>query len=81
MKLYEESNISKYVSKLKKIRILHGMTQQSLAELSGIGLKSLSAYEQDPRKLLSANCATVYKIADALGVEIEDILNLEQLES
>lgn len=66
-----------YKSNLKKVRKIKGYTQSELSNLSGVNLKSISAYEQEPRKLLSASLETVYKLADSLGVEIMDIINIK----
>ena len=79
MLLYENSKIKKITSKLKRARTIKGYTQEELAELSGVNIKSITSYEQNPEKLSSASASTVYRLADALGIEIEDILNKETL--
>lgn len=75
MLLMEDSTISKYKSNLKKIRLSKGYTQEELAELSNVNIKSISSYEQNPMKLSSASVSTVFKLAEALGCDIEDLLN------
>lgn len=75
--LYEDPKLAAINSKLKKARISKGYTQESLAELSGVNIKSIAAYEQNPSKLSSASVATVIKLCDSLGVDIEDIINKE----
>ena len=80
MKLVEEPRLAKYSSKLKKRRIMRGFTQESLADLSGVNIKSIAAYEQNADKLLAASTVTIYKLADALGCEIEDLINKENIE-
>ena len=79
MLLYEDPKISKYTSKLKKVRIIKGYTQESLAELADVNIKSIAAYEQNPEKLSSASVGTIYRLADALGVDIDDIVNKETI--
>lgn len=79
MLLFEDPKISKYTSKLKKARVIKGYTQEVLAELSEVNIKSIASYEQNPEKLSNASVSTVYKLADALGLEIEDILNKETI--
>lgn len=79
MILYEDPKIAKIKSKLKKERICKGLTQENLAALSGVNIKSIAAYEQNPEKLAAASIKTVYRLADALGVEIADIMNKETL--
>lgn len=79
MILYEDPKISKYTSKLKKVRIIKGHTQESLSELADVNIKSIAAYEQNPEKLSSASVSTIYRLADALGVDIDDIINKETI--
>lgn len=77
--LYEDPKLACINSKLKKARISKGYTQESLAELSSVNIKSIAAYEQNPAKLSSASINTVMKLCDALGVDIEDIINKETI--
>lgn len=77
MLLIEDPKIAKFTSKLKKARVIRGFTQEGLAELSNVNIKSIAAYEQNPEKLLSASVGTVFKLADAMNCEIEDLLNKE----
>lgn len=79
MELYEDPKISCYKSKLKKMRIRRGYTQKELSEASDVNIKSIAAFEQDPKKLSVASTCTVYKLAETLNCEIEDILNKEDL--
>lgn len=74
MILYEDPKISAMKSNLKKARIIKGLTQEALSELSGVNIKSIAAYEQNPYKLNAASASTVRKLAYALGVELEDIM-------
>ena len=75
--LYEDPKLAVINSKLKKARIRKGYTQESLAELSGVNIKSIAAYEQNPAKLSNASVNTILKLCDSLGVDIEDIINYE----
>lgn len=79
MILYEDPKIAKYNSNLKKIRIMRCLTQEQLAELSTTNIKSLSAYEQCPEKLINASVLTLYKLSQVLNCEIEDLLNKDIL--
>lgn len=79
MYLAEEPQIAKYSSKLKKKRILRGYTQEQLAELSGVNIKSIASYEQNDEKMNSASVGTVLKLVDALGCEVEDIINTKNI--
>ena len=78
--LYEDPKLAKITSKLKKARICKGFTQEGLAELSGVNIKSIASYEQSPAKLSNASVNTIMKLADSLGVDIEDIINYETLD-
>jgi DNA-binding XRE family transcriptional regulator len=80
MILYEDPKLQNIKSKLKKMRIIQGHTQESLAELSGVNIKSIASYEQNPSKLSAASVSTVYKLADSLGCEMDDILNKDTIE-
>ena len=60
--------------------MLRNLTQDELAGLSGVNIKSLSAYEQQPDKLSAASIATVYRLSQALNVDMIDILNKECLD-
>ena len=73
--LYEDPKIAKFTSKLKKARISKGFTQEALSELSEVNIKSIASYEQNPAKLNAASVSTVSKLADALGCDIEDVIN------
>lgn len=66
------------MTKLKKLREKKGITQRELAELLGIPLRTIIGYEQKQRDINKASCSTVKKIADALNVKIEDLLEGEK---
>lgn len=80
MVLWEDPRLAKINSNLKKIRMLRKLTQDELAAMSGVNIKSLSAYEQQPDKLSNASMSTVYKISQALNCDVMDIINMECLE-
>lgn len=79
MKLVEDPRIANFKSKLKKARVFKGYTQEALSELSGVNIKSIASYEQNPEKLSSASAGTIYKLADSLGCEMEDLINKETI--
>ena len=80
MILYEDPKIRGIKSKLKKARMIRGYTQDVLSELSGVNIKSIASYEQNPEKLNAASVKTVIKLSNSLGCDIEDIINLEDIE-
>ena len=63
--------------KLKAARTAAGMTQKQLAAASGISLRTLQHYEQGSKDISQAAAVTVYRLAQALGVSMEQLLNLE----
>ena len=77
--LYEDPKLAKITSKLKKA-ICKGFTQEGLAELSGVNIKSIASYEQSPAKLSNASVSTIMKLSDSLGVDIQDIINNETID-
>lgn len=79
MKLIEDPVLDNINSKLKRMRIMKGLTQESLSELSGVNIKSIAAYEQSPEKIKNASVGTIYKLADSLNCDIEDLINKENI--
>lgn len=58
---------------LRQIRREKDITQEQLAELTGLTSKSISNYETDIENLRSASYENLEKIAKALEVNINDI--------
>lgn len=69
------------MSKLKEIRKNKNLSQKELAEKAGVSLKALQAYEQNFRPLGRASALDVYEIAKALETTIEDLLEVEKLQT
>ena len=69
------------MSKLKELRNSKGLKQPELAEMAGVSLKALQAYEQDYRPIGRASTEDVYRLAKALGTTIEELLGLEPLKN
>ena len=63
-------------TKLKTVRKEKGLTQRGLAEATGISLRTLQHYEQGSKDLNMAAAITVYAIAEALRVRMEELLDL-----
>lgn len=66
-------------SNLKLQRIRAGMTQKQLSEASGVPVKSLGNLEQKRRNINHCRVDIVYRLASALGCEMIDILDSEEL--
>lgn len=59
---------------LKRIRTSYGCTQASLANLSGVTLRSIQMYEQRKKDINKASVESLYCIAKSLGCTIEDLI-------
>lgn len=59
---------------LKLQRERMGLSQSQLADMSGINIKTIQAYEQRQKDIKSAKFETLQKLASALGCEIADLL-------
>lgn len=63
--------------KLKEIREARGMTQAELAEKSGLGIRSIRAYEQGQRDINEAAVISVYRLSKTLNCSVEDLLEIK----
>lgn len=63
------------MSELMKVRRSRGFSQRGLAERAGVSPSSIYELENRRRK---ANPSTLRKLADALGVEVVDLLEVEE---
>lgn len=66
-KAYPETN-------LKRIRTTYGCSQRELAEMSGVGLRSIQMYEQRKKDINKAQAESLYGLAKVLGCAMEDLL-------
>lgn len=62
---------------LARIRSLHGLSQSQLARQSGVGLKSIQAYEQRTNSINKASGQTLLRLATALDCSIESLMEFE----
>ena len=62
------------MSNLKKIREAVGFSQSNLADKSGVSVRMIQHYEQGVKDISNAQLGTVYKLAKALKVNIEDLI-------
>lgn len=63
---------------LQRIRVQRGLSQQALAELSGVTKRAIEVYEQRHRDIDGAKIQTLCDLCLALDCGIEDILENEQ---
>jgi len=62
------------MTNLKRIRETRGLSQAKLAEASGVSVRMIQHYEQGVKDINSAAALTVSKLAQALSVTVEDLL-------
>ena len=68
-KKYEPNN-------LKRNRKNNNLTQKALAEKSGVKLCTIKSYEQGRVLIDNAPAINVFRLAKALGIEMETLLQL-----
>lgn len=61
---------------LKRLRSEAGISQSKLSELSGVNLQMIQKYEQGVKDINKAQGETLYKLAQALNCNVEDLLTL-----
>jgi transcriptional regulator with XRE-family HTH domain len=61
-------------TRLKRQRELCSLTQEELAERSGISLRSIQMYEQRVNDIDKAQAQTIYKLSRVIGCSMEDLL-------
>ena len=65
------------MSNLKKIRTQRGYSQSKLSELSGVNVRMIQYYEQGVKDINTAQAITLYKLAQALECNMEELLELK----
>lgn len=66
------------MTRLKLVRETVGMSQGDLAKASGVNVRMIQHYEQRFKDINRASVMTVVKLADALGCEVRDLLELPE---
>lgn len=59
---------------LKQMRIAQGLTQQALANVAGLNISQIQKMESGEIKIGNITLANAAKLARALGIKIEDLL-------
>lgn len=62
---------------LKRIRTAAGITQEKLAQDSGVTLRSIQMYEQRNKDINKAQAISLARLSRVLGCEVEDLLEPE----
>lgn len=65
------------MSKLKNIRESKGMSRAELADQSNVKITAIRDYEQLHKPINNANAFTVFKLARALNVKMEDVMEID----
>lgn len=65
---------------LKRVRASKGFTQRSLSEATGISLRTIQHWEQGSCDFNQAAALTVYEVAQVLGVDMIDLLDIPEKE-
>lgn len=63
---------------LQRIRKAQGFTQRSLAEATGISLRTIQHWECGDNDFSYAAAMTVYEVARVLGVDMLDLLDIPE---
>ncbi|HIT89240.1 MAG TPA: helix-turn-helix transcriptional regulator [Candidatus Merdenecus merdavium] len=66
---------------LKEIRLKQGLSQSQLVKQSNVSLTVITKYEQGQRNINKASGETLYKLATALKCSMEDLLQLENMDT
>ena len=67
---------AKDISRLKWIREMKGYSQQSLADATGVNVRTIRAFESGQVDINKAYASNIYKLATVLGVRMEELLNI-----
>ena len=62
------------MTNLKIEREIKGISQSQLARASGVNVRMIQHYEQGRKNINKASISTVMALAEALDVDIKDIL-------
>lgn len=65
------------MTKLQERRRAAGLSQSKLAEMVGLSVRTVQHYEQGTLDINGAAALTVYRLAQALGCWVEDLLEKE----
>ena len=63
--------------KLKEIRLANKLSQSQLAKKIEVSIRAIQKYEQKEVDINVAAAITVYKLAKALNVKMEDLIDTE----
>ena len=67
------------MSNLKTIRESNNLTRKELSDVSGVSLRMIQYYEQGIKDINKTQAITLYKLAQVLNCNIEDLLEIEEV--
>ena len=67
-----------FKTNLQYLRNDKRLTQGKLSELSGVNIRMIQHYEQGVKDINKAQAITVYKLAEALGCSMEDLIEIKK---
>ena len=67
------------MSNLKHYRERAELSQSQLAKVSGVNVRMIQNYEQGYKDINKASVITVYKLAKALNINTEDLIELVKI--
>ena len=65
------------MTRLKLVRETVGLSQSQLAKASGVNLRMIQHYEQGFKDINRASAMTIYKLSEALGCDMKDLLEID----
>lgn len=63
---------------LKEYRAKAGLSQSQLGEASGVNVRMIQYYEQGVKDINKASGETLYKLSQALGCKMEDLMDIQK---
>ena len=85
--LFHEMDVARFIEEMERrmvdntretnlawLRESRGLSQVRLAEISGVGLRSIQMYEQRVNDINKAQGITLYRLAHTLGCSMDDLL-------
>lgn len=66
------------MTQLRRMREKRGITQAKLSEMSGVNLRTVKAYDSGERDINGAAAMTVKNLADAIGCQMEEIMEIPE---
>lgn len=63
------------MSKLKELRLSAGMSRAQLSEASGVNARQIQRIENGEGDMSNVTLANAIKLADALGVDVRDLID------